>query len=99
MCEFDGLIMLLLFRPHVLLCEACTISHALRATSYMEEHRRKATTAACSIVRSTDGLSSRQKQPLGVPSDMNGPSSAFIAIAPMASIAELYFSIVSPVVN
>jgi hypothetical protein len=34
-----------------------------------------------------------------VPSDMNGPSSAFIATAPMASTAELYISIVSPVVN
>jgi hypothetical protein len=40
-----------------------------------------------------------KSQPLGVPSDMNGPSSALVAIAPMASTAELYFSIVSPVVN
>ena len=55
----------------------------------LDDNRRKAN-AACSIVRITDGLSSRQIQPLGVPSDMNGPSSALIAIAPMASTAELY---------
>ena len=47
-----------------------------------------------SIVRPTDGLSPRQNQQLGVPSYMNGRSSAFIAIAPMASTTELYFSVV-----
>ena len=45
----------------------------------MDQYRR-----IRSIVRPTDGLFLRQSQPLGVPSDMNGPSSAFIAIAPMA---------------
>ena len=43
---------------------------------------RDITRCTRSIVRPTDGLSSRHNQPLGVPSDMNGPSSALYRYSP-----------------